>query len=81
MLTVAEVTSFLGWCSVLNVALLAYSAVMLTLFNAMVKRLHQKLFGLSDESLDMIYFKFLGQYKLLILVFNLIPYCALKIMA
>ena len=78
---ISTITTFLGWCSIINIGLLAYSTVMLTIFREPVKRIHSKLSGVEQESLEAIYFNFLGNYKLAILVLNVVPYCALKIMS
>ena len=76
-----SITTFLGWCTLINIGMLTYSTVMLMVFREPVKRIHSKLFGISQESLDTLYFNFLGNYKLAIFIFNLVPYCALRIMA
>jgi hypothetical protein len=44
-----------------------------------IKRLHAKMFGLSEEDLSRAYFQYLAQYKIAIFVFNLAPYLALRI--
>lgn len=80
MENIAVITTFLGWCTLLNIGLLTYSSVMTIVFNAPVKKLHSKITHVSPEKLDELYFSFLGNYKLAIFIFNLVPYCALKIM-
>jgi hypothetical protein len=37
------------------------------------------MFGLTDVDVLHTYFQYLGHYKIAILVFNLVPYIALKI--
>lgn len=81
MMNIATVTEFLGWCSVINYSVLAISTVMLIVAGDLAKRVHGKLFNLSDDALNTMYFNFLGYYKLAIFIFNLAPYIALKIMA
>lgn len=76
-----SLTTFLGWCSVLNLALLIYATLMLTILRSWVKGLHAKWFGIDPKGLEALYFSYLGHYKLAIIMFNLVPYCALKIMA
>ncbi len=78
---IATLTTFLGWCTFLNMGLLLYSTLVTTVFREPVKRLHSKLQGIDKDKLDALYFNFLGNYKLAIFIFNLVPYCALKIMA
>ena len=80
MINVSVLSEFLGWCTLINIGLLCYSTVMIMLFGDFVKKIHGKLFRISESQLEITYFNFLGHYKLAILVFNLVPYCALKIM-
>lgn len=76
----STIATFLGWCSVINIGILAYSSVMIIVFNAQVKKIHAKITRVGPDKLDEMYFNFLGNYKLAIFIFNLVPYCALKIM-
>ncbi len=80
MLDISTVISFLGWCAVLNIGLLVFSAFILVVFNTQVKTLHVKYITLDSADLNTIYFSFLGRYKLAIIMLNLVPYWALKIM-
>lgn len=78
---IATIASFLGWCSILNVGLLVYMTIMLTIFRNPVKKIHSRISGVEQAQLDGIYFNFLGNYKLAIIVLNIVPYFALKILA
>ncbi len=80
MENLSTITAFFGWCTLLNIGLLAFSSVMISLLNTPIKSIHTKFIGVSIEKLDELYFAFLGNYKLAIFVFNLVPYCALKLM-
>lgn len=71
--------AFLGWCSVINIAILFYATIVLAFWRDFAKELHAKIFGVRKQDLDLVYFKYLAYYKLLILVFNLVPYFALRI--
>ncbi len=75
-----ELTVFLGWCSILNVALLSVTSLIIFLLKTPITSLHSQLTGLDQQTLMPLYFSYLGQYKITILVFNLIPYVALKLM-
>ena len=77
----STITTFFGWCTIINIGLLTYSSIMIIILNAPVKKLHAKMTHISPEKLNEMYFNFLGNYKLGIFIFNLVPYCALKIMA
>jgi hypothetical protein len=69
----------LAWCAVLNIGLLLAAALAVILVGGPIKRLHAKMFGLSEDDLSRAYFQYLAQYKIAIFVFNLAPYLALRI--
>lgn len=77
----STLTTFLGWCSVINMGILAFVAVILTTFRGAVENIHTRVSGLDKENLDIQYFNFLGNYKVAVLVLNVVPYFALKVMA
>ena len=70
---------FLGWCTLINYGLLLFSTLILhTPAGKWGRSIHGRLFGLKDSELDSLYFRFLANYKLLIFVFNLVPYLVLR---
>lgn len=73
-----QLTSFLGWCTLLNIAIFTLATVVIVVFRTFVVGIHSALFGLKHDDLPAMYFQYLGNYKLMILVFNLIPYLALR---
>lgn len=77
----STLTTFFGWCSVINIAFLLFCTIMLTICRGFVKPIHAKLSGVDEEGLETIYFNFLANYKLLTMVFSLVPYVALKILS
>lgn len=81
MLDLFTVTSFLGWCAVLNIGLLLFAAFIVVVFNTQIRAVHVKYVSIEQKSLNTMYFSLLGRYKVAIITFNLVPYFALKIMA
>ena len=81
MMTTEALTELLGWASVINIAILMFSTLMLIVMRGSVTKIHSKLFGLDEKDLGRAYFQYLGQYKIAIIVLNIAPYIALKIMA
>jgi len=69
----------LGWSTILNVGILLFSTAVLAVAGAPIKRIHAKMFDLSEDDLSRAYFQYLAQYKIAVLVFNLVPYLALRI--
>ena len=79
-MTMTELANFLGWCTLLNFALLILASVALTVTGKSILVFHGRLMGLEPVELSKAYFNYLANYKILILVFNLVPYFALRIM-
>ncbi len=77
----SSLTTFFGWCTLINIAFLLFLTIMMTVFGDFAKTIHSKLFSLDHESLDATYFNFLANYKLLTIVVSFVPYLALKIMS
>lgn len=76
---IASLTALFGWMTVINFALLIFSTLMLTVFRRSVIRIHTRVTGLEETALKPVYLYFLGFYKVLIIVFNLVPYLAFKL--
>ena len=80
MVDLLTITTFLGWCSIINIGLLLFYVIWLMVFRSLTKRIHSTLLNVDPEMLDAIYFQFLGNYKLAVIILNIVPYLALKIM-
>lgn len=80
-MNITDLTTFLGWCTVINFGLLIVIAGCLTSMRGFIKRIHSSMYGVPEEALDAIYFNYMANYKLLIFIFNLVPWAALKVMA
>jgi len=80
MNTIEVIREFLGWCSVINIGLLMLSSILIIAIRGPVSRIHAKMFDLDERGVRHAYFQYLGQYKIAIIVFNIVPYFALKVM-
>ena len=80
-MTMEQITTFLGWACTINIAILALSTLSLIAMRGWVTGIHARLFGLDEKDLGRAYFQYLAQYKIAIIVLNITPYIALKIMA
>lgn len=81
MITLATLTTFFGWCSVINIGILILTTLLLLRFQDFVSTIHSKMFDLDQQGIPLIYFNYLGNYKIAIFIFSIVPYLALKIMA
>ncbi|MFW5426632.1 MAG: DUF6868 family protein [Methylophagaceae bacterium] len=80
MITLEMLTTFFGWCSIINIAILLLTTLLLMGFKDLVSSIHSKMFGIEPQGIPLIYFNYLGNYKIAIFIFSLVPYLALKIM-
>ncbi len=80
MLALDSLTAFFGWCSVINIGILVLSVIILMVFKNPISILHSSIFGINKADLPLIYFRYLGNYKIAIFILNIAPYIALKIM-
>ena len=78
-MTSAKITKLLGWCIVLNFALLLWWVLWLLLAHDLVYQVQKTVINISIQQMDTIHYSAMAFYKILILVFNVIPYLALKI--
>ena len=69
----------LGWCTIINIGFLMYWMIMIRFCRDWVRNMHGRWFKLSDETFDAIHYAAMAIFKLLIIVFNLVPYIALLI--
>ena len=76
---IQTLTAFFMWCTILNVALLLFSSLFCICAADWAYRMHSKLFSISKETFNVVFYSFLALYKLLVIVFILIPYIALLI--
>ena len=70
---------FLGWCTVINFGMLIIASMFVGPLRGAIQGIHSKMFGLNEEQLTAAYFQYVANYKIAILVFNLVPYLALVI--
>ena len=80
MITIAQLTELLGWASILNLGMLVFASLLLLSMKSTISSLHSKMFGIPEEELPMVYFKYLANYKIITFVLIVAPYLALKIM-
>lgn len=69
----------LGWSAVINFAVLLLWFVLFAAMPGWVHRLHGRWFGITRERFDTLHYCGMAAYKLAIIVFNLAPYLALRI--
>ncbi len=80
MVTIEALREFFGWCSVINIGVLIFSSISVIPFRGFLSRIHTRMFNLEERDLSRAYIQYLGQYKIAIFIFNIVPYFALVLM-
>ncbi len=75
------VIRFFMWCTLLNVGLLLLSFLGFVVAGDFIYRMHSKWFPMSRETFNTVFYSFIGFYKILVFVFNLIPWIALLLVS
>jgi len=78
---IQKLKSFFMWCTIINGILLVFSFALCVLVPDLIYSIHEKLFHISHETLNVLVYSFLGLFKIFWLVFNVTPYITLIILA
>ncbi len=73
------VSALLGWSSIINSVLLLLAAFFVIVLRDNITRLHASMFNVDEKELGLAYFQYLGQYKIAILMLNIVPWLALQL--
>jgi hypothetical protein len=79
--TINVIAAILGWCMVINYGTLLLWMIFLMSGRIWMYRVHNRWFNISDQEFNAAHYRLMGQFKLSIMIFNLAPYLALRIIA
>ena len=74
-----KLQEFLFWCLLANIVIYTFTALATVLLRDFMSGMHQKFFGLREETVHKAFYAYLAAYKLLIIVFNFVPWIAIMI--
>ena len=80
MLDIPTLTTFFMWCTVISVILMAFWAGIWFIAPDLVYKIQAKFMPMERETWNLVFYCFLGVYKLLVIVAFIIPWIALLIM-
>ena len=80
-MNIETIREFLGWCLVINFGILGLTKILVLSFKGAMSQMHGKIFGLDEVSMLQAYVQYMANYKIAIIVFNMVPYIALRIMS
>ena len=70
---------FLLWSLLVNAGVYLISLVGVLSLRRFMCKIHAKLFGVNEETVNKVIYQYLAIYKLLLIVFNLVPWIAIQI--
>ena len=76
---IAVIRTFLMWCTIINGGLLILSFLICAYAGNWVHQVHSRWFPISKEAFNVAIYAGIGFMKMVIIVFNLVPYLALVI--
>ena len=78
-MTPITIRSMLAWCTVINMGLLMVWFLVFFLAHDWIYRVHSRWYQVPQDRFDAIHYAGIALFKILILMFNLVPYLALRI--
>ena len=76
---IITVRTFFMWCTIINGILLTGSSLVFIFASDSIYPIHSRLFKVSRESFNTLFYSFIALYKILWIMFNLVPWLALLI--
>jgi hypothetical protein len=76
---IQTLTTFFMWCTIINGGILILWTVFSVFAPDLVYRMQSKWFPIPRETFNVVIYSFLGLFKIVFLVFNVVPYVALLI--
>ncbi len=78
-MNVEIITQFFMWCTIINVGLLILSSLLWLVAADFIYKMHSRFFPMPKQTFNIVFYTFIGIYKLLVFVFNLVPWIVLLI--
>jgi len=78
-MTTASIANFFLWCAIVNYTILIVWFVAMVAARDTIYKLHSRWFKLTEERFDGFMYLGMAIYKILVLVLNVAPFIALKI--
>ena len=76
---IQTLTSFFMWCTIINTGFLIFLALVFMLAPNLTYRLQSKFIPITRETFNIVFYSFIGFFKVVVLVFNVVPWIALLI--
>ena len=74
------IQTFFMWCTIIDAILLVLMGMIFTFAGNWVYRIQSTWYPISRDAYNVIVYSFVGLFKLFFLMFNFVPYVALRVM-
>ena len=78
-MTLDQFTEFMACAAAINIVLFVVTALVIMVMGGVIARIHAGMFGVAAEDVRRTYYGYLAIYKILVVVFFLVPYLALRL--
>ncbi len=79
IVAIQTLTDFIMWCTIINGGLLLLWTGMFMIAPGLVYRTQSRFFAINEENFTVIFYGFLGVFKIFYIFFNVVPFLALLI--
>lgn len=79
-MNIEQLIEFFKWMTIINIGLLLFSTFAVMTMKSLMVKMHSKLFGVTETQISAVVYAYLGMFKVLIIVFNIVPYIALMML-
>lgn len=76
---ITQITALFGWMLLINVVLYTFVAAFIIFARDWTANFEARITGIPAEEWPRLFVDYLSRYKIAIIVFNLVPYLALRI--
>jgi len=76
---IITVRTFFLWCTIINGIILIGSSLVCIFARDWAYPIHNRFFNVSRETVNTVFYSFIALYKMLWIMFNLVPWLALLI--
>ena len=78
---IQTLTKFFMWCTIINAGTFFLASLFFLFAPDFVYRIQYKFLPIPRETYNVVIYSFLGLFKIVLLVFNVVPYVALLLVA
>lgn len=79
-MNIETLREFLGWCVAIHVGIFVVATVKMVLIGGWASKIHAKMFDVDATWVRRAYFSFLVNYKIVVIVFVVVPWIALNLL-